>query len=390
MRILLFTGKGGVGKTTLAAATAATLADHGRRTLVVSTDPAHSLGDAYGVPLGAQPREVERRLDAVQIDSRNLVDAAWEGLRGQMKSALAGAGLDALDAEELTVVPGVDELLALSEVQRLALTKRWHTVVVDCGPTAETLRLLALPEAISAYLRRLYGWQSVSPRARKTTGVAASVAQLGRHLEDLRDLLTDHDVTSVRLVLTPERVVVAETRRTLTALALRGIKVDGLIANRLMPAPGFWRGGAATWLKARRKQQDEVLEEIRGAGMPPLQLVEHRAVEPVGLEALADISQQLYQGGDPLVGTVNGQASEAALMQITAERKGGYRLRIALPLDTGTDVDLARVDDDLAITIDGFRRLVALPRLLRSCAVVGAESDAQGIVVQLADPEETR
>lgn len=387
MRLLLFTGKGGVGKTTLAAATAATLAAHGRRTLVVSTDPAHSLGDAYGVPLGAEPREIERRLDGVQVDSRNLVDAAWEGLRLQLRTALSGAGLDALDAEELTVVPGVDELLALSEVQRLAASKRWHTVVVDCGPTAETLRLLALPEAIAAYLRRLYGWQ---PRARRTTGVAASVAQLGRHLEQLRDLLTDHSSTSVRLVLTPERVVVAETRRTLTALALRGIKVDGLIANRLMPAPGFWRGGAATWLRARRRQQDEVLEEIRGAGMPPLRLVEHRAVEPVGLAALADISQQLYEGGDPLAGAGNGVPGEAAMMRITAEQRGGYTLRIALPLDTGTDVDLARVDDDLAITIDGFRRLVALPRLLRSCAVVGAESDAKGIVVQLAEPEETR
>lgn len=383
MRLLLFTGKGGVGKTTLAAATAATLAKHGRRTLVVSTDPAHSLADAFGVPLKSEPTEVERRLEAVQIDSRNLVDAAWSQLRGQLRSALAGAGLDALDAEELTVVPGVDELLALSEVQRLALTKRWHTVVVDCGPTAETLRLLALPEAISAYLRRLYGWQPVSPRARK--GVAASVAQLGQHLESLRSLLTDPETTSVRLVLTPERVVVAETRRTLTALALRGIRVDGLVANRLMPAPGFWRGGAATWLKARRQQQDEVLAEIRGAGMPELQLVEHRAVEPVGLEALADISQQLYEGGDPLTGTSNGHAP---MLQITPNSGGGYRMRIALPLGSDTDVDLARVDDDLAITIDGFRRLVALPRLLRSCPVLGAESDTEGIVVLLAEPEE--
>ncbi|WP_028849067.1 ArsA family ATPase [Thermocrispum municipale] len=392
MRLLLFTGKGGVGKTTLAAATGATLASHGRRTLVISTDPAHSLADAYGVPLGPEPKEVTRRLDGVQIDSRHLVDAAWEELRRQLRDALAGAGLDALDAEELTVLPGIDELLALTEVRRLAMTKHWHSVVVDCGPTAETLRLLALPEAIAAYLRRLYGWQPWQGSSSRTKrGVASSVAQLGRHLESLRDLLTDHEITSVRLVLTPERVVVAETRRTLTALALRGIKVDGLIANRLMPAPGMWRGGAASWLRARRKQQDEVLAELRGVGMPELTLVEHRAEEPVGLDALADISQQLYRGGDPLAPM--GEAKdhgEAAMMHITANPRGGYRLRIAVPLDPGTDVDLARVDDDLAITIDGFRRLVALPRLLRSCAVVGAESDAEGIVVHLGEPEEIR
>jgi arsenite-transporting ATPase len=397
VRLLLFTGKGGVGKTTLAAATGATLAAHGRRTLVISTDPAHSLADAYGVPLGPEPKEITRRLDGVQIDSRNLVDAAWEDLRRQLRDALAGAGLDALDAEELTVLPGIDELLALTEVRRLAMTKHWHSVVVDCGPTAETLRLLALPEAIAAYLRRLYGWQPWQGAGKVSKGVAGSVAKLGEHLERLRDLLTDHDVTSVRLVLTPERVVVAETRRTLTALALRGIKVDGLIANRLMPAPGMWRGGAASWLRARRKQQDEVLAELRGVGMPALTVVEHRAEEPVGLEALADISEQLYRGGDPLApmggrDAVSGKdtTGEAAMMHITANPRGGYRLRIAVPLDPRTDVDLARVDDDLAITIDGFRRLVALPRLLRSCAVVGAESDAEGIVVHLAEPEEIR
>lgn len=383
MRLLLFTGKGGVGKTTLAAATAATLAAQGRRTLVVSTDPAHSLADAYGKPLGATPSEVDRRLFAVQLDTRQLVDTVWDELRGRLRSALRGAGMDALEAEELTVLPGVDELLALSEVRRLAESGFWHAVVVDCGPTAETLRLLALPEAISGYLKRVFGWQPVSPRARQWSGVASSVSALGAHLESLRALLTDPDRTTVRLVLTPERVVVAETRRTLTALALRGIRVDGLVANRLMPAPGFWRGGAAAWLRARRDQQDAVLAEIVDAGLPPVRLVEHRAVEPVGLEALAELSKELYGGADPLVGD---PADAAPLLRVTESAPGEFRLRVALPLVEDADVDLARVDDDLAITIDGFRRLIALPKLLRSCVVVDAESDTEGLVVILADP----
>lgn len=385
-RLLLFTGKGGVGKTTLAAATAATLAGQGRRTLVISTDPAHSLADSFGMPLGAEPAEVDRRLHAVQIDSRSLVDTVWQELRGQLTAALAGAGVDALDAEELTVLPGVDELLALSEVQRLATSGYWHAIVVDCGPTAETLRLLALPEAIASYLRRLYGWQPVSPRARKWTEVASSVAQLGAHLQALREFLTDHETTTVRLVLTPERMVVAETRRTLTALALRGIRVDGLVANRLMPAAGFWRGGAASWLRARRAQQDEVLAEVAMAGLPEMRTVEHRAVEPVGLAALAEISKELYGGGDPLAGDAEGVAP---LLRIS-ESDGRYQLRVALPLAPDARLDLARVDDDLAVTIDGFRRLVALPRLLRSCVVTGAESDTEGIVVTLDDPGEQR
>ncbi|MGW4834000.1 ArsA family ATPase [Amycolatopsis japonica] len=374
MRILLFTGKGGVGKTTLAAATAAALAGRGRKTLVVSTDPAHSLGDAFGRPLGGEPSEVDTLLHAAQIDTRGLVDSTWRELRRELQTALAGVGLDSLDAEELTVVPGVDELLALTEVQRLAEHGPWETVVVDCGPTAETLRLLALPEAVSGYLSRIF-----KPGARRT---AAAVHRLGAHLESLRTLLTDPATTTVRLVLTPERVVVAEARRTLSSLALRGILVDGLIVNRLMPAPGFWRGAAATWMRTRRTQQNAVLAELADAGFGPGQVkpVEHRAVEPVGLEALQEIAYELYQGLDPLAGNEKGVTP---LLRVS-ESDDGYELRIAVPLHLDSEVDLARVDDDLAVTVDGFRRLIALPEMLRPCRITGAESDAHGLVVSLA------
>ncbi|GAA3530298.1 ArsA family ATPase [Amycolatopsis ultiminotia] len=381
MRILLFTGKGGVGKTTLAAATALALAGRGRKTLVVSTDPAHSLGDAFGSPLGTEPSEVDVRGDgtaaglwAAQVDSRSLADRTWYELRGELRAVLSGAGLDLLDAEELTVLPGVDELLALGEVRRLATQGPWDTVVVDCGPTAETLRLLALPEAVSGYLTRGYGG-----RRRR---IADSVRRLGAHLDALRELLTDPGVTTVRLVLTPERVVVAEARRTLTSLALRGIAVDGLIVNRLMPAPGFWRGSAANWLRTRRAQQDAVLGELVTVGLGPGEpaRVEHRASEPVGPAALRQLARELYGSRDPLSG--NGKPV-TPLLRVQAV-DDGFRLRVAIPLEHGSTVDLARVDDDLAITVDGFRRLVALPETLRPCRITGAESDADGLVVSLA------
>ena len=369
MRILLFTGKGGVGKTTLAAATGAALAARGRKTLVVSTDPAHSLADAYGHPLGAEPSEVDALLSAGQVDSRTLVDSSWHWLRAELQAVLGGAGLDTLDAEELTVLPGVDELLALTEVRRLAEHGPWENIVVDCGPTAETLRLLALPEAVSGYLPRVFGRH-----------VTQSVRRLGAHLGRLRTLLTDPSVTTVRLVLTPERVVVAEARRTLSSLALRGIAVDGLIANRLMPAPGLWRGAAASWLRTRRTQQDAVLAELAAAGIEPVARVEHRAVEPVGLPALLEIAAELYRGGDPLAG--RGRPVTPLLRVRPAP--DGYTLRVAIPLGRDTEVDLARVDDDLAITVDGFRRLIALPESLRPCRITGADSDADGLVVHLA------
>ncbi|MTD53529.1 ArsA family ATPase [Amycolatopsis pithecellobii] len=374
MRLLLFTGKGGVGKTTLAAATAAGLATRGYKTLVVSTDPAHSLGDAFAQRLAAEPAEVDHCLHGAQVDSRGLVDGMWQELRGKLTAALAGAGIDALDAEELTVLPGVDELLALTEVQRLAESGRWDIVVVDCGPTAETLRLLALPEAVSGYLNRM--WQLKFAGGR---GTVEAVRRLGSHLESLRGLLTDQARTGVRLVLTPERVVVAEARRTLSSLALRGIQVDRVIVNRLMPAPGVWRGAAASWLRTRRRQQDAVLAELAGSGLAEFSQVEHRASEPVGLPALLEISAELYGHADPL----SANEKTAPPLLDVSEVDGGFELRVALPLGPEAAVDLARVDDDLAITVDGFRRLVALPGALRACHITGAVSDARGLVVSL-------
>ncbi|MBM7776424.1 arsenite-transporting ATPase [Actinokineospora baliensis] len=377
MRVLLFTGKGGVGKTTLAAATAAQLAARGQRTLVVSTDPAHSLADALDVTLGAEPSQVDAALHAAHIDARALVDQSWPALRQHLGRFAAGLGLSALDAEELTVVPGVDELLALTEVARLARTGTWDVLVVDCGPTAETLRLLALPEAIAAYLSRT--------RARLVSEVRAAAAVVGtlaEHLADLRSLLTDPTVTAVRLVLTPERLVAAETRRTLAALALRDIHVDAMIANRLVPRASRWRGPAAAWMRDRRSEQDAVLSELDTGGLP-LHRVEHVAAEPVGLVALRGLAGSLYGDTDPLATRPAG----TPLLSITADGVDQL-LRIALPLPDAVALGLARVGDDLAITVDGVRRVVALPEVLREHVVRDAEADRAGVIVRFAPGRE--
>ena len=387
MRVLLFTGKGGVGKTTLAAATAAATVAAGRKALVVSTDPAHSLADAFGAELGPRPSELDTGLFGAQIDTRRLVDGAWEEMRGHLRTLLAGAGIDELAAEELTALPGVEELLALTEVHRLATAGPWDVVIVDCGPTAETLRLLALPEAVGNYLERLFpthrrvvrgllaGVAGSSAPAR-WDAAADAIGRLAEHLEAVRLLLVDQQRTSVRLVLTPERVVAAETRRTLTALALQGIRVDGLVANRLLPDPGTGRGAAANWLRTRRTEQESVLADLRAAEIP-VQTVGYRACEPVGVPALLDLAAELYPEGDPLaVSTVSAEP----LLAVTAA-ENGYQLRVSFPLDVDADLDLARVDDELAITVDGRRRLIALPAALRRCVVTGAEIVDGGLLV---------
>lgn len=372
-RILLFTGKGGVGKTTLAAATAARLAVGGRKVLVCSADPAHSLGDVFDLPLTGDPSEVDTCLYAAHVDARGLVDRSWQELRRQLRSALAGAGIDELDAAELTVLPGVDELVALTEVARLAREGPWEVVVVDCGPTAETLRLLALPEAVAGYLRRL--------RGHATRSTADTVARLAEHLAGLRGLLVDPAVTSVRVVLTPERLVVAETRRTLAALALRGIQVDGLIANRLVPRASRWRGPAASWLRTRRAEQDAVLSELDASTTSPVHLVEHRPVEPVGTGPLLELADELYGDADPLAVPFGGGTPQP-LLSIRTISESTHELGIAVPLSDTSALDLARIGDELAITVDGVRRLVALPVLLRRHTVVDATADGGGLVLR--------
>jgi arsenite-transporting ATPase len=404
VRIVLFTGKGGVGKTTLAAATAAQLARSGRKTLVVSTDPAHSLGDALEADLAGDPTEVDGLvgLFAAHVDARGLAEGAWERLREHLRTLLAGAGVDELVADELTVLPGVEELLALGAVRRAAQSGPWDVVVVDCGPTAETLRLLALPEAVGGYLERLFPAHrravrgllaGASPAARQATRHAAerwdrtadALDLLADDLAGLRAMLSSPG-TGIRLVLTPERVVAAETRRTLTALALHGLRVDGLVANRLVPPPPPAAGGvAADWLRERAAEQAAVLSELDGVGTP-LRTVGYRAAEPTGVAALLELAGDLWGDDDP--GAAPGDDPAGPLLRVRRTAGDGrsadsaFELALHLPGAGAGSLDLARIgDDELAVTASGVRRLVALPAALRRCTVTGARLEGDDLHV---------
>jgi arsenite-transporting ATPase len=403
VRVVLFTGKGGVGKTTLAAATAAHLARSGRKALVVSTDPAHSLGDALEAELTGEPTEIESGLFAAHIDTRALLDSSWGQLQGHLRTVLAGAGVDELVADELTVLPGIEDLLALGEVRRLAETGLWEVVVVDCGPTAETLRLLGLPEAISGYIERLF-----PSHRRAVRGLLAGLAGAGKadgpgwdatvdaldalaeQLAGLRVMLGDHTRTSIRLVLTPERVVAAETRRTVTALALHGLAVDGIVVNRVVPGPPpSLRGPAARWLRERHDEQQSVLADLDGLGEVPLRAVDHTAAEPTGIPALLEVAANLYGDTDP---AAPGEQGPPLLhVRRTAgsgtSRDSEFELVLRLPGAADGALDLARVGDELAVAVGPVRRMVALPSVLRRCGVTGARLDGDDLcVVFTPDP----
>jgi arsenite-transporting ATPase len=391
VRVLLFTGKGGVGKTTTAAATATLAASRGRKALVLSTDPAHSLGDAFGVPLAAEPIELDTGLFAQQVDTQARFERSWAQVQRYLLDVMAASGVDPLEAEELTVLPGAEEILALLEVRDQIASGRFDLVVVDCAPTAETLRLLALPDALDWYMRRVFPAErrvvrSLRPVLSRVAGVPMpqdavfdAIERLHAELADVRRVLTDADGASVRLVLTPEAVVVAEARRTLTSLSLYGYRVDGVIANRVFPGEGAddWRAG---WVAA----QAERLADIDASFAPlPVRRAPYRRGEPVGLPALAEFAEQLYGDADPFT-----PPDVPDPVRIERDREE-FVLVVALPGANRDDVDVVRTGDELVLTAGGHRRVLALPSALRRCEVGAAALRDQTLRVRFApDPDQ--
>ena len=373
MRILLFTGKGGVGKTTTAAGTATLAARRGQRTLVLSTDAAHSLSDAFALPIGSEPTRVEDGLYVQQVDAQRRFEQSWSEVQGYLLAVMDAAGVDPITAEELTVIPGAEEVLALLELRAQATSGDWDVIVVDCAPTAETLRLLALPEALGWYMDRVLPTQRRVVKALKPVLARAAsvpmphdsifdaIERLHGDLHEVHTLLTGPQ-SSVRLVLTPETVVVAEARRSFTTLSLFGYRVDGVVANRVFP-----EGGADSWRGQWVAAQQSVLKEVEESfGDLTIWRSSYRPYEPVGAHELAAFADELYAGDDALASP----AGEGPM--IVRRTSNGMKLSLALPFVAKTDVDLARHGDDLFVTVGSYRRLLTLPSSLRKQTVAGA------------------
>lgn len=373
MRVLLFTGKGGAGKTTCAAATGTLAASRRRKTLVVSTDTAHSLADAFGATAGPDPTEIAPALFVQQVDAQRAFERSWREIQHYLLSVLEAAGIDPFEAEELTVLPGAEEVLALLEVRDQVRSGRFDLVIVDCAPTAETLRLLALPEALGWYVDRILPIErkvvrSLRPMLDRVAGVPMpggsvfdALERLHAELREVRAVLTDPG-TSVRLVLTPESVVVAEARRTLTSLSLYGYRVDAVVANRIFPTAGAdaWR---ARWVESQAAQLDDVEESFSPL---PIYRSPYRPTEPVGIAELAAFADETYGDADPF-----GLRSLPEPLQV--ERVDGeYVLTLALPFTDRDEMDLARKGDELVITARGCRRVLALPSALRQREITAA------------------
>ena len=383
MRIILFTGKGGVGKTTAAAGTATMAAARGNRTLVLSTDAAHSLADAFGVPIAGEPTEVDTNLFVQQVDAQRRFERSWLEIQGYLLSVLDAAGVDPITAEELTVIPGAEEVLALLELRGHATSGEWDVIVVDCAPTAETLRLLALPEALGWYMDRVFPMErrivkALKPVLARAAGVPMphdsvfdAIERLHQDLEEVHQILSGKD-SSVRLVLTPEAVVVAEARRSFTTLSLFGYRVDGVIANRVFPEAGSdaWR---MQWVESQGRILHEVGQSFAGL---PIWRSAYRPSEPVGVRELAAFATAAYGADDPLAAPV-GEGP------MTVRRtKAGATLRIDLPFAARNDIDLARHGDELVVTVGSYRRVLALPTALSKQSVAAARVEEGSLQIR--------
>jgi len=389
-RILLYTGKGGVGKTSIAAATALACAERGYRTIVLSTDIAHSLGDALGIQLGPEPIEIAPNLYGQESDAFFNVARYWGRIQQYASSVLRWRGLEEVLAEEMTVLPGMDEIGSLLWIAEHHDSGNYDVIVVDAAPTGETLRLLSLPEAGKWWMEKI---EPIGRRISRLTGpfiqrvvgmpmpgddVFNAGEELFRKLEHLHDLLTDPDRTSIRVVLTLEHVVIKEAERSFTYFHLYGYPTDLVVANRILPdeVGPFFRG----WYEAQQRYGP--LVEHSFAPIPVLQAPFFDR-EVVGIPMLTELGEALYGATDPTVHFYRGRPYSVV-------REGEeFILSVELPFAMKEEISLTRHADELLIEVGTWRRNAVLPRALIGAATLGARFDDHVLKIRFSAPSPT-
>jgi arsenite-transporting ATPase len=370
VRILLFSGKGGVGKTTLAAATGLRLAELGRRTLVMSVDPAHSLADSFdlGVDLfssrTSDPFPVGNRLEMQEVNIQAELGRHWREISAYLVSVLRTTGVGDIEAQELAILPGMEELSAMMYVNQYVRDERYDVIVIDCAPTAESMRFVSMPGTLDWYIKHIFPTQravlkAVRPIANRVSPVELppdryfmNVLELYHKLEGANDLLADPTVTSVRLVTNPERMVVRETQRAFVYFSLHGLTVDRIIVNRMMP-PGVGDSFFAEWQRSHEQTFAEIEEYFAPVPVGRVPLSPHEVVGRERLQRLADV---LYAAGeDPATPT------RLERPYTFATEDGQHFVRLRVPFASKADIGLFKKGDELVVQIGTLRRHIGLP-----------------------------
>ena len=387
MRIILYAGKGGVGKTTLSAATGVECARRGNRTLVMSLDPAHSLSDSFDLPKslmdvgGGQPVAVDDNLWIHELDLQQELEENWGEVFRYIAALLRTTGLREALADELAILPGMEEVACLLHINRYAREKRFDVIVLDCAPTGEAMRFISLPTSLEWYMRKIFNLERnilrvVRPVARRLTSVPlpddayfATLQKLFGRLEGIEKLLQDPKVTTARLVTNPEKMVIKETQRAFTYFHLFNLTVDAIVMNRILPSAvrdEFFDG----W----RESQQGWIEEAESCFAPvPIWHVELGRREMLGRAELGRLAARLFKGKDPAAVFFSEKAFEFA------KQDGSYVLTIQAPFLKSGEIDLIKSNDELVVRIGSFKRFVALPRRVAALEPSGATLDG-GVV----------
>ena len=388
MRIVLNLGKGGVGKTTTSAASAMRAAALGHRTLVVSTDIAHSLADVLDTPLGDEPVRIAQNLWGQEINVVAEMRRHWQEVRPRLNAVLQQEGMDAVASEELAIVPGMDELVALAQVNELSKSGDYDAVFVDAAPTGETIRLLSVPETVPWYVEQVQKLGKKIPRiarplAKNMIGDAGGfldyAGQLSSLVKELRATLIDPEISSYRLVVIPERMVVKEALRAQTYLNLFGYPIDAVVLNQVLPQPQ----SDDPFMRQLWEQQQGYIRWVEDSFRPlPILRAPRHAREVIGLDALQTLAESLFGQRDPTLVLHRGPT------QVIEPMDGGYRMRIPMPNVEAERLNMAKRGDELFVDVGNIRREIALPRVLAPLEAAAATLRDGFLEIRFTPPAE--
>lgn len=391
MRIILMTGKGGVGKTSVAAATGLQCAELGYKTLVLSTDPAHSLADSFDTELSHEPQKIQENLWGAELDALIELAENWGSVQRYITQVLQARGLEGVQAEELAILPGMDEIFGLVRMKRHYDEGEYDVLIVDSAPTGTALRLLSIPEVGGWYMRRFYKpLQGISVALRPLVeplfkpiagfslpdkAVMDAPYEFYQQIEELEKVLTDNQKTTVRLVMNPERMVIKESLRAHAYLSLYNVSTDLVVANRIIPdrvSDPFFQG----WKEQQQKYKGEIHENFHPL---PVKEVPLYSEEMCGMEALQRLKQTLYDGEDPT--QVYYEENTIRVLQ----EEGVYRLELYLPGTPKDKVQLSKTGDELNVRIGNHRRNLVLPQALAALQPTGAKMENDYLTIKFSE-----